>query len=212
MGATAIQFSKYPAFPKPKRVYSDTNFAFNLLCYEINQANKNVIRPIDAQCKSFHQTLLRDGVELVGSVYTFSELLHVYCFSYPRGMYDLSEAFLRQKGVPVPPSKSQAFKAFWKNFPQDCEAAWQSITHRVAATEEFFERYGFKLLSPLPSPRLTNITRNVLNFAAILKDAFVAIEASDAVHLSIAAYLDCDAVISLDKGFLTVDGFTVYHA
>ena len=212
MAAQAIQFANYATFPKPHRVYADSNFAFNLLCYELNHTKKQVLRPIDTDCYNFYQTLMNDGVELVGSVYTFSEVLHVYCFSYPRGMYELSVAFLQQKGLRVPPSKSQAFKCLLRSFPQDCEAAWQSISHRVAATEEFFDRYQFRLLSPLPSPKLTNITRNVLNFASILKDFFVAIEATDALHLSIAAYLNSDAVISLDRGFLTVDGFTVYHA
>jgi hypothetical protein len=149
---------------------------------------------------------------MVGSVYTFSELLHTYCFLYPRGMYDVSVSFLQQRNMLGSMTKNEAFKLFLRNFPSECELAWKSINYRVGATEEFLDLYRIKLLYPLPSPLLTNITRSVVNFASVLKDFYVAIEASDALHLSIASYLNSDAVVSLDSGFLAVDGITVYHA
>jgi hypothetical protein len=59
---------------------------------------------------------------------------------------------------------------------------------------------------------LTNITKNVCEFAAILKDFYVAIECTDSLHLAAASYLGTDGIISHDTGFLSVDGFTIYCA
>jgi hypothetical protein len=212
MPARKILFADYKSHPQPTRVYLDSNFACRLLYFEINKARPTSLKHTDVACSGFHKQLVSDGIELVGSMYTFSETLQFYCFSYPNGMYGLTDAFLTSHGLAFIMNKPrhERFKYFLKNYPTDCEAAWQSISYRVAATEEFFDQYKIKLLHPLPSPRLTNVTRSVVNFASILMDFFVAIEATDAMHLSIATYLNADAIVSLDSGFCTVDNFTIY--
>ncbi|HYL85422.1 MAG TPA: hypothetical protein VE263_14385 [Candidatus Angelobacter sp.] len=213
MPANKILFADYQNFPKPKLVYLDANFAVDLLYYEINHAtNPSALRQRELDCFAFYQQLKQDGVGLVGSVFTFSETLQLYAFSYPNGMYHLTDQFLTARGLGhiMAKPRHERFKFFLKNFPADCEAAWRSISYRVGATEEFFDNYGIRLIHPLPSPQLTNITKNVVNFASVLMDFFVAIEATDSLHLSLATYLRTDAVVSLDSGFCTVDNFTVY--
>jgi hypothetical protein len=212
MPATKILFADYQKFPKPQLVYLDSNFTCSLLYYEINHVNPPALTARETDCFNFYQQLTKDGVGLTGSVFTFAETLQFYSFSYPNGMYDLTNQFLTTHGLGhiLRKPRHDRFKYFLKNHPSDCEGAWKSISYRVGATEEFFDNYKIKLIHPLPSPQLTNITRNVISFAAVLKDFFVAIEATDSLHLSIASYLNADAVVSLDSGFYTVDNFTIY--
>jgi hypothetical protein len=212
MPAHKIRFVDYKKHPTPRRVYLDSNFALHLLYYDINKANPTVLDQTDIDCFNFHQQLLSDGVELVGSVYTFSEVLQVYTFTYDGGMYDLTDQFLNTHGHAAILSKPKhnRFKYFLKHYPTDCENGWKTISYRVAATEDLFDQYKMKLIHPLPSPQLTNVSRDVISFASILKDFFVGLEANDALHLSIATYLNSDAVVSLDAGMLAVDNFTIY--
>ena len=69
---------------------------------------------------------------------------------------------------------------------------------------------GIRSLHPLPSPQLTNVTRNVINFASVLKDFYVSLESNDALHFSIATYLNAEAIVSLDDGSCAADHFTIY--
>jgi hypothetical protein len=79
MPANKILFANYPNFPKPKLVYIDSNFAVDLLYYEINQAaNQASLTHRVLDCFAFYQQLVPDGVGLVGSVFTFSETLQLY--------------------------------------------------------------------------------------------------------------------------------------
>lgn len=213
MPANKILFADYARNSKPKRVYSDSSFAIDLLHYEINHTNPAAVTVRQLASFKFYQQLMQDGVEIVGSVFTFTEALHYYTFIYPkRGMYVLSEKFLAAQpaAARLKLVRQKAFKHFLNNYPVECDKAWRTISYRVGATEEFFKDYKIRLIHPLPSPGLSNITKDVLAFAAILKDYFVAVEATDSLHLSISTYLDCDAVISLDGGLCTVDNFTVY--
>jgi hypothetical protein len=214
MAATKILFADYQSFPKPKRVYLDSNFAIRLLFYEINLGKPHALskEPEAGDCFKFYQQVSGDGVEMVGSVFTFSETLHYYAFHYPDGMYDRSKKYLLAHGVPAAAHQSpqKNFKHFLKFYPADCDAAWKTIRYRVEATEKFFSKYGIKLLHPLPSPQLSNITGDVVRLATLLMDFFVGIESNDAFHLAIADYLDSDAVISLDVAFCGVDSYTVY--
>lgn len=210
MPALGIPFNDYPNYPKPKRVYCDSNFAVKLLNCELFALKPHLLKPVDRACMSFHQQLEGDGVELVGSLFTYSEVLHVYCFNFPKGMYDASEKFLRAKGVTVPPTPQGRYKEVVGKYKSDADILWNAISYRVEATEELFAKYGIRLLAPLPSPGLTNITKNVADFASVVKHEFSAIEATDAVHVSLASYLAADAIVSLDQGMLDVDGITVY--
>jgi hypothetical protein len=210
MAATGILFADYSKHPKPKRLYLDSSFAILLLHYELNKTSPAALRPKHQQAFNFHQALTADGVDLVGSVLTYHEVLHFYTFKYTGGMYDLAKAYLVSVGSSLN-SPQENFKLFNKRAPAACAAAWQTIAHRVGATEYFFDQHGIKLRSPLPSPKLTNITQDVINYASILKDAFVALEAADSVHLSMSHYLDSDAVATSDLGFLTADPFKIYY-
>lgn len=210
MPAISILFRDYANYPKPKRVYCDSNFAIKLLNYELLSLKPALLKPVDRACHSFHQQLKNDGIEIVGSLFTYSEVLHTYCFQFPKGMYDAAETFLHTKGGHIPPTPQKCFKEILRRHRSDADRLWKALSYRVEATEELFVKYGIRLLAPLPSPGLTNITKNVADFASILKYEFSTIEASDAVHISLASYLAADAIVSLDQGMLAVDGITVY--
>jgi hypothetical protein len=146
---------------------------------------------------------------VIASLLTYTEVLHAYSFKAPGGMYAGVRNLLAAKRVRVPPSGQECFKEALRRFPADTEALWAAIRHRVEAVDEFFGTY-MRVLSPLPSPTLTNITKSVSDFASILKFYYVGIESSDALHLSLATYLAADAVISSDRAFQLVDNFTIY--
>jgi len=211
MAATGILFADYAKHPKPTRLYLDSSFVTTLLFYELNKTNPAILKPKHHDSFAFYQTLLSDGVDLAGSILTYTEVLHHYCFYYPGGMYELAKKYFVTTGTIGGSTAHDKYKTFLKKDPVACDAAWQTIAYRVAATEQFFSNHKIVLRSPLPSPFLTNVTKDVLNYASILKDAFVALEASDCVHLSLAHYLDSDAVATLDLGFLTADSFKVYY-
>jgi predicted nucleic acid-binding protein len=209
MAAQGILFADYANHPKPRRLYLDSSFAIALLFYELNHTG-SAIEPRHVESYKFFQALDADGIDLTGSVLTYSELLHYYCFVYPGGMYDLAKQYCKTNGVTGATSRQERYKIFVRDYAA-CNAAWQGISHRVGATEHFLQTHKILLRAPLPSPLLSNITKDVVNYASILKDAFAAIEATDSLHLSIAQYLDSDAVATLDAGFLTVDSFKVYY-
>jgi hypothetical protein len=210
MPATGILFRDYAKHPIPKRVYCDSNFALKLLNYALLHPNPALIQPIDTACFNFYQQLKTDKVELIASLLTFSEVMHVYCFQYPKGMYERSKAFLQTKVSGVPSSPHECFKRLVKRYRPDADTIWNSLTYRVEAVDDLFSRYGIRILSPLPSPGLTNVTKNVADFAAVIKFEFSAIESTDAVHLALASYLAADAVVSLDQDYLSADNFTIY--
>ena len=208
MGAQGILFSDYASHPRPKRLYVDSSFAIAVLFYELNRTTTASL-PRHSESYNFYQALAADRVDLTGSILTYSELLQYYCFVYPGGMYDLAKDYCRTHGASAR-TLQEKYKILTRDAPA-CDAAWQSISHRVGATEHFIDIHKIIIRSPLPSPMLTNITRDIVNYASILKDAYSAIEATDSLHLSIAQYLDSDAVATLDAGFLTVDSFKVYY-
>jgi hypothetical protein len=205
MAANGIPFSDYGKHAKPKRCYLDSSFVIHLLQFGLTTG---VPAPRDAACDKFHGQLVADGVQLVSSLFTFSELLHIYCFKYPGGMYDEARTFLGKAGL----SGESAVKEFFRKHPTDCEAAWKKISYRVQASEYIFDQRKIGIVYPIGSPPMLDKTRDIVFYASILKDAFVGVGVVDAVHLSIASHLGADAVVSMDKGFLTVDGFTVYFA
>jgi hypothetical protein len=205
MAANSIPFSDYGKHSKPKRCYLDSSFVIHLLQFGLTTG---VPDPRDAACDKFHGQLITDGVQLVASLFTFSELLHIYCFKYRGGMYDEAKKFL---GKPAA-SGDSAVKEFSRKYPADCEAAWKKISYRLQASEYVFDQRKIGIVYPIGSPPMLDKTRDIVFYASILKDAFVGVGVTDAVHLSIASHLGADAVVSMDRGFLTVDGFTVYFA
>jgi hypothetical protein len=212
MPAKKIKFADYALHPTPRKLYVDTNFACDLLAHELNANNAAALKYREIQSMSFYNIVVGGGVELICSPFTFNEVLHLYCFRYPGGMDDLTTGFLQsQSGVQMP-KPSERFKFFLRNYPNQCDAEWKKISYRVGATEELFDKYKIKIVHPLPSPQLTNITKNVCEFAAILKDFYVSIECTDSFHLAAATYLGADGIVSHDTGFLSVDGFTIYCA
>src|SRR5271156_4756807 len=110
MPAIGILFKDYANYPMPKRVYCDSNFAFRLLNYEILNATPLKLHPLDKTCHSFYQQLRSDNVEIIASLFTYSELIHIYCFQYPKGMYELAASFLRTKTGSAPPNPHKCFK------------------------------------------------------------------------------------------------------
>lgn len=209
MPALGILFNDYKAYPQPKRVYCDSNFALQVFHHVVFHGYPAKLKPLDTACHAFYQQLKGDGVDIIASLLTYTEVMHVYCFHLPGGMKDKTASFLRSKGDPVPPNPQEAFKTFIKKYPTDAEAIWKSLQYRVEAVDDFFGQY-VRLLSPLPSPTLSNITKSVADFASILNSFYVAIESNDSLHLSLATYLAADAVVSLDRAFLNVDNFTIY--
>jgi hypothetical protein len=205
MAAKNIPFSDYGKHAKPKRCYLDSSFVIHLLQFGLTTGTP---AKQDAACDRFHGQLLADGVQLVASLFTYSELLHMYCFKYRGGMWDEAKAFLAKPSL----SGDSAMKEFFRRHPSDCEAAWKKVSYRVQASEYLFDQRKIAIVYPIGSPPNLDRTRDVMFYSTVLKDAFVGIGATDAVHLSIANHLGADAVVSMDKGFLTVDGFTVYFA
>ena len=84
---------------KPRASLLDSNFALRLLYYEINKTRTAPSDPILISCVNFYQQLLKDRLELAGSMYTFSEVLQIYTFPYPNCMYDLTDRFLQTRGI-----------------------------------------------------------------------------------------------------------------
>lgn len=210
MAAQKILFADYAKNPKPKRLYLDSSFAIAVLFYELNKTNTTpgVLKPSHLESYRFYQALIADGVDLTGSVLTYSELLQYYCYMYPGGMFDLAKQYCKTTGVQAS-NRQERYKIFVRDAAA-CGVAWKKIAYRVEATEHFLQTHNILLRYPLPSPKLTNRTKDIVSYASILKDAYFAIESSDSLHLSLAHHLDSDAVATLDSGFLTADPFTIY--
>ena len=210
MPARSVLFADYASTPpKPKRVYCDANFALSVLGYLLLQSNPSLLNPRDIQCHTFYQQLKNDNVDVIGSLLTYTEVLHTYSFKIRGGMYDGVRNLLRARGVGLRSSPQECFKEALRRFPTETDTVWAGVRHRVEAVDEFFTKH-IRVLSPLPSPTLANITKSVSDFASILKFYYTGIETSDALHLSLATYLAADAVVSLDKSFQLVDNFTIY--
>lgn len=212
MAAQVVLFSNYPSLiPKPARLYCDSNFLIRLLFYNDNAATPSNLTPRDIGCHQFYSLLSQYGCELVTSVYGFSELIHFYFFRYGQnGMYEVVRNFFRKNNVVLTGSIHDKYKYFIKNYPSDFAAAFQKIAHRIDKADAFLTQTGIKILYPLPSPRLTNISKLITEYAAILLDAFPKLESNDAIHLAIADYLNIQSVISLDDAFKDVDGYTIF--
>lgn len=211
MSANIVLFKDYPSLAlKPTRLYCDSNFLITLLFYHNNAVNQAKITPREKGCYQFYTQLKQNNAELVTSVYGFSELIHFYFFWYGSdGMYKVVRKFLSQNNIAAPSPIHEKYKYFIKNHPSEFVIAFNKISHRIAKAEEFLNQIGIKTLYPLPSPQLTNISKSVVEFAAILLDAFPKLESNDAMHLSIADYLNVPYLISLDEAYKDVDGFTI---
>lgn len=211
MPANVILFRDYPSLlEKPSRLYCDTNFLITLLFYNDNAANKAKLTAKEKDCFQFYSQTQQNNSELVTSVYGFSELIHFYFFWYgPDGMYNVVKKFLVKKNIVLNCSIHDKYKYFIKSHPADFLTAFNKISHRIAKAEEFLNQIGVKILYPLPSPRLTNVSKSIVEYASILLDAFPNIESNDAMHLSIADYLNITSLISLDTAYKDIDGFTI---
>jgi|GEM_PF-5868574 len=214
MPANVILFKDYPSLPsKPSRLYCDANFLITLLFYHDNAANQAKITAKEKDCFQFYTLIQQNDSELVTSVYGFSELIHFYFFWYGSdGMYRVVNNFIVQNNVTLPNSVKSIhdkYKYFIKNHPTEFLNAFNKISHRIAKAEEFLKQLGVKVLYPLPSPHLTNISKSIVEYAAIVLDAFPKLESNDAMHLAIADYLNVPYLISLDKAYKDIDGFTI---
>lgn len=211
MPANVIFFKDYATLPtKPSRLYCDTNFLIRLLFYNDNATNHSKIATIDRDCYQFYTQVKQNNSDLITSVYGFSELIHFYFFWYNSdGMYNVVKRFLQQNNISLPGSIHENYKYFIKNYPSDFQAAFSCISNRIAKADKFLDQIEVKILYPLPSPHLTNISKNIVDYATVLLDAFPKLESHDAMHLSIADYLNIPYVISLDVAFKDVDGFII---
>lgn len=211
MPANVILFKDYPALPaKPSRLYCDANFLIALLFYNDNAANQVKLTAKETDCYQFYTQIKQNNSDLVTSVYGFSELIHFYFFWYGTdGMYKVVKKFISQNNITLTGSIHDKYKYFIKNYPTEFLNAFNKISHRIAKAGEFLNQVGVKVLYPLPSPHLTNISKSIVEYAAILLDAFPRLESNDAMHLSIADYLNVLYVISLDEAYKDVDGFTI---
>ncbi|MCE5195365.1 MAG: PIN domain-containing protein [Nitrospiraceae bacterium] len=214
MPANVILFKDYPSLlTKPLRLYCDANFLITLLFYHDNAANQTKITAKENDCFQFFNLIKQNNSELVTSVYGFSELMHFYFFWYGSdGMYQVVNNFIVQKKITLPSSVNSIhnkYKYFINNYPTEFLNAFNKISHRIAKAEEFLKQAGVKVLYPLPSPHLTNISMSIVEYAAILLDAFPKLESNDAMHLAIADYLNVPCLISLDEAYKDIDGFTI---
>lgn len=212
MPANIVLFKDYPSLSsKPARLYCDSNFLIRLLFYHDNAADQSKLTTKEIESYQFYSRIRQNGVDLVTSVYGFSELMHYYFFNYGSdGMYPVVKRFLGQRGIALQGSSiHEKYKYFIKNYHSDFLAAFKKISHRIAKAEAFLNQIGVRILYPLPSPQLTNISKNIVEYAAILLDAFPKLESNDAMHLSIADYLNVPYLISLDEAYKDVDGFTI---
>lgn len=211
MPAKIVLFKDYPSLAlKPTRIYCDANFLIKLLFYNDNATNTAKLTPREIGCYQFYTQLRQSNTELLTSVYGFSELIHFYFFWYGSdGMYKVVKKFLFQNNTVGSSPVHEQYKYFIKNHPSEFISAFNKISHRIAKAEEFLNQIGIKILYPLPSPQLTNISKNIVEYAAILLDAFPKLESNDAMHLSIADYLNVPYLISLDEAYKDVEGFTI---
>ncbi len=214
MPAQVVLFTNYPSVnPKPSRVYCDSNFLIKLLFYHDNiVANPAVITQKERDCYNFYTQLKSNGSELITSVYGFSELIHFYFFSYGEyGMYPVVKKFLASRHIDLPKKTiHEKYKYFITKYPADFAAAFSRIAHRINKADTFLTAAGVKILYPLPSPDLSNISKSIVDYAGILLDAFPKLESNDALHLAIADYLSVNDIVSLDEAFKEVDSFTIY--
>src|ERR1700741_580412 len=105
MPARTIVFSDYAvAHPKPKRVYCDSNYAFRVLVYSLFHSTPQLLQPLDTLCYTFYQQLKADNIDVVASLLTYSEVLHVYSFMVQGGMYSSVKKLLALKGGRPPSS------------------------------------------------------------------------------------------------------------
>lgn len=211
MPANVILFKDYPSLAtKPSRLYCDSNFIISLLFYHDNAANPAKLTAKEKSCYQFFMQLKQNNTDLVTSVYGFSELIHFYFFWYGTdGMYRVIKQFFSKNSIVLQGSIHEKYKHFIKNYPSDFITAISKISHRIAKAEAFLNQIGVKILYPLPSPQLSNISKSIVEYAAILLDAFPKLESNDAMHLSIADYLNVPYLISLDEAYKDVDGFTI---
>lgn len=211
MPANIILFQNYPSLAtKPPRLYCDANFLIRLLYYHDNAATPAILKPEDIKCYQFYEQLKQNNADLVTSVYGFSELIHFYFFWYGNnGMYRVVQNFLRQNSITGRGPIHEQYKYFIRRFPTDFISAFNRISHRIDKAETFLSQIGVRILYPLPSPQLTNISKSIVEYASILLDAFPKLESNDAMHLSIADYLSVPYIISLDEAYKDVDGLTL---
>ncbi len=216
MAAQVCLFSNFSSLnPKPTKVYCDTSFLIDLLYYNENIiSNPSRLEPRNIACFDFYNLLVANGVELVTSVYGYSELMHFYFFKYPNGMNDAIKAHVRANSAVYASARrytlTEKYKFFISRFPIDFETAFNGISHRIDRVEKFLTSLGVTVKYPLPSPRLTNISRNVIEYASLLLESFHTIESNDALHVSIADYLSITDIIALDNSFKSIDDITVY--
>lgn len=213
MPATVVLFKDYPALPtKPARLYCDSNFLIKLLFYSDNAVNPAILADKEKDCYHFYTQIKQENVELITSVYGFTELIHFYFFwNGDDAIYNVVKRFFSQNSIKISRTAiHDRYKYFIKNHPTDFRIAFNKISHRIAKAEVFLNQIGVKILYPLPSPQLTNISKNIIEYAAILLDAFPKLESNDAMHLAIADYLNIPYLISLDDAFKDVDGFTIF--
>lgn len=210
MPASVISFKDYPSLPaKPPRLYCDTNFLITLLFYHDNANNPSKLTIKIKDCFQFYVNTKKNS-ELVTSVYGFSELIHYYFFWYGcDGMYNVVKRFMSQNNIVFSGGIHEQYKNFIKNYPTDFKTSFNKISHRIPKAEEFLRQAEIKVLYPLPSPHLTNISKSIIEYAVVLLDAFPRLESNDAMHLAIADYLNISYLISQDAAYKDVDGLTV---
>lgn len=204
MSATVIKFSDYSKHPRPSRVYVDTSFAVHLLQFGLTKGPPTTK---DAACDAFHRVLLSDRVELVASVLTYTELVHVFCCKFPGGMYELARNAL---SLPSTYPGERALKALARKNPSGFDAAWQTISYRVQSAEYLFSHRTITFAYPPPLLPPGNISLHIVYLASILKDAYAQLGAADALHLAISEHLKADAVVCMDTDFAAADGYLIY--
>lgn len=119
--------------------------------------------------------------------------------------------FFQQNKIGIQNMKRhEKYKYFAKHYPADFAIAFKQIAHRIDEADKFLVKIGVKILYPLPSPDLSNISKKIVDFASILLDSFPNLESNDAMHLSIADYLNITDIISLDDSYKDVDTFTIF--
>ncbi len=214
MAAQVQLFSNFSSLnPKPTTLYCDTNFLVCLLFYQDNHiSNPAFLAQRDIACFNFYNNVVNNGIELVTSVYGYSELMHYYFFNYTNGMYNVVRNHVRANRTAYSGKNKihDKYKYFISRYPSDFKTAFSQIAHRIDRVDKFIARLGVTVKYPLPSPRLTNISKNIIEYASLLLESFPPIESNDALHVSIADYLRITDIVSLDDAYKNIDDITVY--
>lgn len=197
MGATIQRFNRVSSFPQ--KVYVDTSYLLYLKSYPSNQSI-----PIFKSCKTFHDSLLKNRVEMVTSVLAVQEAFYVIL--YKDGIFLDMKQFKDKNGNPY-----QKIGAFRRQKPQEFKKSYRKHCPKLFKFVEFLYNLGVKILYPRQyiTPGMTDISKRITDYAYGLLNRYE-LDPMDAFHVAVAKCMGIDYIVSNDSGFKQVDNITLF--